>query len=178
MIQNVTRNKAILAIASIIIGVLLIIFQRSALDAIIRTLGWILVVTGGVYLLVYLFGPSKDSMQIGFAGLAGLAGLIMIFFAPSIVNFFPIMMGIILILNGLGTLVQASQDEVYPLYSKIFAVLTVVLGILILVQPGQVANILMIIIGAGFVINGINDLILCYRYWKHIGPTQANGTVE
>ena len=178
MIQNVTRNKALLAISSIVIGVLLIIFQKHALDTIIRVLGWVLLVTGGLYVLAFLFGPAKDPIELGFAGMAGIAGLLMVLFAPSIVSFFPIMMGVILILSGLGTLMQASQGDAYPVYSKFFALLTVALGVLILIRPGQTADIILIIIGAGCVLSGLNDLLLTWRFWKTFSPSKGEGTVE
>ena len=117
-------------------------------------------------------------MELGFAGMAGIVGLLMVLFAPSIVSFFPIMMGIILILSGLSTLMQASQGDAYPVYSKFFALVTAALGVLILIRPGQTADIILIIIGGGCVLSGLNDLLLTWRFWKAFSQTQGKGTVE
>jgi len=103
-------------------------------------------------------------MQLTVAVLLGLIGCFFVWYSPSVVNFFPIMMGLCLILNGLSNASQAGSDRDGSKVPVIISVLTVILGALILFRPGFMANFVVILIGIAFIINGLNDLDMIRRY--------------
>ena len=147
LLQKYFKNKAILAAASILLGIYMIIARRQALVNVVRIGGYALFAIAIVYVLAYFFGPSRDR---------GLASVI--------VNIFPIIAGILLIIAGVSNLIQSGSD-VYPSYSKIGPVLTIVLGALIVFHPGSIMNLVVLLAGIALVLNGLSELDLIRRLW-------------
>ena len=162
------KNKMIPALLSIALGIVMIIARRAALDLMVKIIGG-LIVTGGIAFLAYwLFGPGRNEAPASFfAGPAVvmiLVGLALIFFASTVVDIFPMLMGIVLILNGLSHLTAAGMAGQDRFLLGLLGVVTIVLGILIVAKPGFVANAIMIWIGAFFIVNGVFDLLMVKRF--------------
>ncbi len=165
MIRNLIRNKTILAVASIIIGVILIVRGRAVVDTTIRVFGYVLLAAAGVYLWTYFGGNNRTEVQLGYAGLSALGGLVLVFFAPAIRNILPTLIGIALILNGIANLTSARFETGFPKLSKAWSIVTIVLGGLAVLHPGAIANVLTVFAGAALVLNGLADLDLIRRFW-------------
>ena len=102
-IRELLKNKAMAAVLSVALGIVIIIARRAALDLLVRIIGG-LVITGGIALIaVNLIRPNAGSGNMTtvlvMGGLAILAGIILISCAEGIVDFFPTLMGIFLILH-------------------------------------------------------------------------------
>lgn len=168
MIKDWMKRKIIPAILSIALGILIIIARRSALDLMVKIVGGMMIVSGLAFIAIYMTREDRDrgSMQMTLlmTAMTVIIGLLLIIFAEAVVDFFPIMMGIFLILNGLGHLTEsASVDGADRFISGIMGVIIIIFGVLIVLQPGVVADALMIYIGVFFVINGLFDLFLSIR---------------
>ena len=161
--RELLKNKAITAILSVALGVVIIIARRAALDLLVKIIGG-LVLTGGVgYLAINLIRPeTTDTLKTDMiiAGVTILAGIILITCAGGIVDFFPTLMGIFLILNALSHLAAAGVDKENRAVEAVLGVVTIALGVLIVLRPGFIADAIMIVIGASFVFNGLFDLFL------------------
>ena len=165
MIQKIIRNKTILAALSIVAGIYLIIARRSAVDLIVRMLGYGLIAAAIGYVISYFFGPHRDETQLGYALLAVVGGILLISLARSIVNIFPILMGLLLMINGIGNLSQSFSDPNAPLAEKILPGLVALAGLLILIHPGAIVNSVVIVAGVTLIVNGLSDLSLIRRFW-------------
>ncbi len=166
--RELLRNKTINALVSIALGIIIIIARRAALDLLVKIIGG-LVLTGGVaYLAINLIRPDttptlKTDLIIG--ALAMAAGIILITCAEGVVDFFPTLMGIFLILNGLSHLAVAGADRENRIVSALMGMIIIVLGVLIVMRPGIIADAIMIFIGAAFLVNGLFDLLLVKRVY-------------
>lgn len=163
-IRELLKNKAMAAVLSVALGIVIIIARRAALDLLVRIIGS-LVITGGVALIaVNLIRPNDGSGNMTtvlvMGGLAILAGIILISCAEGIVDFFPTLMGIFLILNGLSHLAVAGTDPDNRIVAVIMGVIIIILGVLIVMHPGFIANAIMIFIGSAFIVNGLFDLFM------------------
>jgi len=162
------KNKLIPALLSIALGVVLIIARRSALDVMVKITGGLIAAGGVAFILAWLFRRDKMEgtaapMLVGPALVMILIGLAMIFFSNTVVDIFPIIMGIILILNGLSHLAAAGLYGEDRILIGLLGIITIVLGVLIVAQPDFVANALMVWIGAFFIVNGVFDLFVVKR---------------
>ena len=162
-IRELLKNKAMAAVLSVALGIVIIIARRAALDLLVRIIGG-LVITGGIALIaVNLIRPNAGSGNMTtvlvMGGLAILAGIILISCAEGIVDFFPTLMGIFLILNGLSHLAVAGTDPDNRIVAVIMGVI-IILGVLIVMHPGFIANAIMIFIGSAFIVNGLFDLFM------------------
>ena len=164
--RELLRNKTVTALLSVALGIVIIIARRAALDLLVKIIGG-LVLTGGLaYLMINVIRPdTTDTLKtdLVIAGLTILAGIILITCAKGIVDFFPTLMGIFLILNGLSHLGAAGVDRQNRVVDVIMGVVIIALGILIVMRPGIIANAIMIFIGASFLVNGLFDLFLVKR---------------
>ena len=166
--RELLRNKTINALVSIALGIIIIIARRAALDLLVKIIGG-LVLTGGVaYLAINLIRPDttptlKTDLIIG--ALAMAAGIILITCAEGVVDFFPTLMGIFLILNGLSHLAVAGADRENRIVSALMGIIIIVLGALIVMRPGIIADAIMIFIGTAFLVNGLFDLLLVKRVY-------------
>lgn len=161
MVEKYLRNKAIIAIASIVIGVFMIIKGGTLAADMVRVIGYILIGTAVAYAASYFFGPNKDQMMLGYAAVCGVAGLVVVLLAGSIVSALPVLGGAVLILNGL---VNLTQTDGAPAYSKGTSILLIVLGILIIIFKYTVVNAVVIIMGISLVLNGLSSLDIIRRF--------------
>ena len=166
--KELLKNKTINALVSVALGIIIIIARRAALDLLVKIIGG-LVLTGGLaYLAINIIRPDTTptlKTDLIIAGLAILAGLILIICAEGVVDFFPTLMGIFLILNGLSHLAVAGADKANRIVDAVMGIIIIVLGALIVMRPGIIADAIMIFIGAAFLVNGLFDLFLVKRVY-------------
>ena len=160
LLQKYLKDKTIIAIASIAIGVIMIIKGGSIADDMVRITGYILIGAAVAYAVSYFIGNVRDSVLLGYAGAAGIAGLLMVLLAKTIVSIFPVLAGVVLILNGVINLTQGGEA---PAYSKGTALLMIALGVLVIIFKYTVVNVVVILTGIGLVLNGVSTLDIIRR---------------
>lgn len=163
MAEKILRNKSVLSAAGIITGIILMIWQRTALITLVRVTGYILIAAAIVYLVLYFSGKDKSEIQIGYAAVTGAGGLLMVLLSRTIVNIFPILMGVALIVSGIITLAQTFRNQDVPLYTKLLSAAAVIMGLLIVVRPTMITNAITFWIGAALTIGGISGLLSAKR---------------
>ena len=165
LIKRLHRAKLVPAVISIAFGIALIIARQSAMEVIVKIAAAMLIACGVGCVLVYLFGPVKDSSQFVVGGFAALIGFLAWFNSGFVVGLFPIITGIVLLMNGLSNLATLSAPGFYPNRGLIvvFSVLMIAAGIFILIRPAAFEGALMVIIGISYLVSGIFDLILLYQ---------------
>ena len=97
------------------------------------------------------------------AALSGAAGALLVLLSGFFLRAFPILAGCLMILSSAAGLYQMMNSIYTPWYSKALSVLVLLLGILILIHPGAIANAIVFCIGAAFMVNGISGLIMIRR---------------
>ena len=167
-VKQMMDSKLVPAVLSIILGIVIVIARRSAMDLLVKIVGGIVIAAAIGFIVVYLTRPDKESgnltMVLVSAGAAALIGILIISFAEVIVDFFPILMGLYLILNGLSHLTAGYADPENRAIAVVMGVLVIVLGALIVLQPGFLMNTIMIFIGASFILNGVSDLLMKKKF--------------
>ena len=163
--QKLLRHKTVFAALNILVGIYLLFTGRGSLYTAIRVIGTALIVAAVVYLVLYFKGSRQDRMHLYYAGAACAAGLAVRWFAPVLVNAFPVLAGLALIAIGVLNLTSASTIRIFPAYSKLGPILTIVLGVLILFHPGRGLDLAVGICGGALIINGLSELDLIRRIW-------------
>ncbi len=165
MLQRLIRNKTILAIASIVLGIWLIVSRSAALTLVIRILGYGLLGTAAAYLISYFMGGRQEEVQLGYGVLAAVAGLLVIWLAPAVVRLFPILAGLALILNGGVDLWHLLEEDKSFRPELVMPTVTVLLGLLVVFHPGAIAGFVVMLAGIAFVVNGLADLNVIRKFW-------------
>lgn len=162
MKEKTLSNKLFVSISAIIIGLVLIIWQRHAGETIIRVIGYIAVATGILYLFTY-FKNSRQNENLIYAIVSAGAGLLLVLLAHLIVDAFPIIMGIVMILNGITAFSLAMKNGGTPWYMIILFAALIALGVLIILNPVFVSNLLYLFIGISFVLSGVTGLMMAHQ---------------
>ena len=165
MLDKIIRNKTIYAVASIVIGIVMLIKGGRMATDLIRIVGWLLIGTGVAYAASYFFGEDRDEVQLGYAILAGIGGLLLVLLAGTIVNLFPILAGIVLIVNGVINLGNARGDDEGSKNTKITAIAVIVLGVLVIIFGKTLINAAVVIMGILLILNGLAELNVIHRFW-------------
>ncbi len=160
MFEKYLRNKTILSAAGIIMGVILMIWRGQVVETMIRVMGYMMIATAAVYLFMYFRENRQNEMMLGYAIMSGGAGLLLVLLCRVILNAFPVIIGVVLIMSGAAALLETCRDREIPLYSKLLSILIVVLGVLILIHPGRIANAIVFCTGFALVVNGISGLLM------------------
>ena len=163
MLEKYLRNKTIMSVAGIVAGLILMIWRGKFVEQMIRVVGYVLLAAAAVYLFKYIKENSRNQTLLGYAVAAAGAGLLLILLSRLLLRAFPAIAGVLMILSGAATLVQTFNDRNVPVYSKLLSALVIVLGILIAIQPGRIANAIVFCVGAVFVVNGVSGLLAIRR---------------
>lgn len=165
IITRLHRTKLVPAVISIAFGIALIIARSAAMEVVVKITAGMLIACGVGCVLMFLFAPVKESMQLAIGGLAAAIGFLVWFNSDFVVRLFPILTGIYLVLNGLSNLAPLSMPDENAGRGLIilFSVLMFIAGLFIIFHPAAVEDTLMLIVGISYVVNGILDLILLHR---------------
>lgn len=161
--RNFMRNKIILAIASIVFGVILIVWQSSAVDALVRVLGIIMLAVGAVFIIMYAVQKERKAGLLVTGIILAVLGAFFLARPDFIVRLFPVIMGLILVISGITDLagaVNLPKGTAGKAGIIIVSLIIAGLGVLCMFHPGIIADILMVFIGCVLIGNGIFDLVV------------------
>lgn len=147
-----------MAVLSILVGLFLIIRQGSAIADVVRIIGWLILIAGIVTFFTWL--KDKNTAEITTTIICIICGIIFISSPGWLINFFPILVGLLLIINSISNITALSKSGQKSNASLISAVLSLILGVLILFHPGALVNVITLLMGITLLINGISDLML------------------
>lgn len=164
----------LVAVLMIILGVMLLLNPQEAVLMVCRLSGVILAVTGLVFLLMSL--NNRRGVERGggldiFLTILGILllalGLFIVFRPEVVVGFAGILFAVILFVHGIGDLreMQTVKQLGYSRWwiSLLCAVVTFVMGLIVLVSPLGSAALMVRIAGIFLILDGISDLYLAFR---------------
>ena len=161
---GLTQNKKVVAVASIVFGLILVLEQAAALDWLVSVLGYLLLGSAAVYAIMYAVGSEKQRSHVVAAVILGLIGLFIVVNPRAIVNIFPTLVGFVLIFNGITNFLHAyaivrpaGRGWTTPM---VLSVAVAVLGLVMVVAPGLIMDVLVLFMGIALLVNGAVDLIM------------------
>lgn len=164
------KQEMVKSILLIVVGLLLLFKPGMATKTIAYVIAAVFIINGIVHILGYVKGMSggvTDGLNT-YSGMGGLVfGILSIVFAVLIgwvfVSFIPIMLGIVILINGIIKLQQVAElvrmNEGGWLFIAILAAVNIIIGIVAILNPFDTANLLVRVIGIGLLYGGITDLI-------------------
>lgn len=164
MWQDFARNRIIVAIAGIVLGVIFLFFQSRAIDFLVWVMGIISLVTAAGYALAFAFGSTRNPGLIGAAIFSALVGILFISVPTAIVDFLPFVIGIILLISGITNFMRsfaaAGLFGGIALGPAILSAIIAILGLLVIVRPGALADAVVLFMGISLIVSGIFDIYL------------------
>lgn len=157
--RGIAGNAAL----TLILGILLIVIPGVAANALVSVLGWVLLVFGILY-LVMAFRAGQLTAELLATGLLALAsGLVLLIRPGLLVSLCGIVLGLFLVIHGLQGIRQARQNKAMGYDWKptmIVAVIKLVMGALVVLNPFSTAALLLRMAGIFLVLDALGDLLL------------------
>ncbi|MEE1228452.1 MAG: DUF308 domain-containing protein [Lachnospiraceae bacterium] len=167
--NRASKSGLLIAIISIITGLILLFYPGSSLIILCRILGVSLAASGLIGLIQAIQLMQAIHINIPFAGslIVLIVGLIILFDPTLVISIIPIIVGLCIMLSGLINLFNLINHR--ALYqggfgiSLFLAILTVALGFLILWNPFESASFLVMMIGIILLYNGIVSIYFHFK---------------
>lgn len=152
-------------IISIAIGIVLILFPGEAMDVSIKVIGAILLVAGVCGVVLGVRGQGAYIAYTMTGAVTAIVAGVVCFLQPQLIkSVLPLVMGIVILATGVFNIVNAVNAKNAGaskwLISLFLAFITVICGVVILLNLNGTANLLVTIIGIIFVYNGVSTLIM------------------
>lgn len=159
-------------ITALLIGGLLVFWSQSAVTYLIMAIGCLFLIPGLLSLLAYLRNTSSEgTRRFGWPQMLGVGSILFglclivspVFFEKSLMY----ALGIILSYAGLSEIIQltaARQWVRVPGGFYVTPVLVMLLGIFILFNPIESANLPFIILGIGCMVYGLSDMVNVIKF--------------
>ena len=170
-------------IISIIIGALLVIYKKDALDVILIISGVLLIFDGAIAIIGGLM--DKVAIPVVVGGLFVALGIAMIVFTALFADIFMVLLGILLIflgvLGAMSAFEKAMDSFIGMIFSLVFAVILIVAGIIVLLNLDDAADWVMIAVGIMTIVSGVIDVIgglLTYKMMKDVQEFKARKEAE
>jgi uncharacterized membrane protein HdeD (DUF308 family) len=163
---KLAQNKAVVAVASIVFGLVLVVQQAAALDSLVSICGYLLLASAAVYAILYATGSEKRRSYVVIAVILGLIGLFIVVNPRAIVNIFPTLVGIILLVNGIVNYLHAyavvrpaGHSWTAPM---VLSIAVAILGLVMILAPGLIMDVLVLFMGIALLVNGAVDLAMMF----------------
>ena len=143
-----SKSELISSLLYIFIGILLVIFQD-------RTLGWAMTVAGALFIVFGILDLVKSNWAGGAVSL--IIGISIIVFGWILTGIVILVLGILIALKGAVALIEAFRTDQKNVLDILFAVLTIVVGLLL--AFGNLLSTMIIIAGVMLMFDGVLGLV-------------------
>lgn len=173
------KTCLISSIATLILGVVLMMEPASSLKIITLIIGLMTLITGCFWIYDYIKAPQEEKM-ISKSLLLGLVsacvGIYLIINTESLVNFITVIIGLTITIKSIVKLqftVNIRNFSTTWKYNLVFALLGITLGILLLANPFKGAEVFFRIIGVVMIVGSVMELIECAFIMKNLNIKEA-----
>ena len=163
-------NVIVRSVATIIVGILLIMQREAVLPIIVQCIGAAFILPGLFALVSFLLRKNNDTVQQKWQPTVTMLtsigsivfGLWLLLTPEFFVGTFMMLLGIMVSLLGLyqiTILILARKYSAVPFIMFIMPIALLVVGLAVLVNPFDAATIPFLLLGIGAVVGGVSDLV-------------------
>lgn len=164
--KTIKRSNIFLGVIGLIAGIFLLFWPMKSLTFICKIFGAGLLLYGIPTILLFFFNKNKTGSSALFfviGILAALFGIWILITPESLITLIPTIIGIAIIIDSAFNIAAAMhisrQEGGRWKLSLTFAILTILLGLILILKPLGVANVITMLIGIFLIINGITDIV-------------------
>ena len=188
-IMAIRINRVVTAVIMILLGLVHIIWPETSLLVMCKIGGALLALTGLAAIVIYLFNRDKSLvLLLSLIGgtIVGIMGLWLFINPNYLISLFPSILGVIIFISGIVDIMDSfsifrRRRQSFVL-SLVLGIITTALGILIFMNPFKTVIVIIRVIGAVLIFDGITNLIVFAhvagkfdRFMKKKLPVAAEG---
>ncbi len=175
LLKSIKVNILGSAVLCIILGIILVVYPNTSLTVVCRAVGVIILITGLGMIFSYLRSESKGILAktgLVFGTILAIVGGFLVLRPLGLISIIPIIFGILFIYHGLANMRQALELRQYKdngwWLPVLIAATTIILGVFIINNPFGTMDVVMRIIGACLIYDGLTNTMLVGRFVKSI----------
>ena len=173
LLRQRRTSSVVVALLSIVLGIVLILYKSQAARIFVMVCGYGLLALGIYYTILYFARRSRIAMlqmELLLGIILLLLGIWMVTKTDSVILLIQYVMGAVVVVHGAVDL-QASINIRRAGFEKwwvslLLSAVTLLLGVLIILNPFSALDALLILIGIVLVFDGISDLYIILRISK------------
>lgn len=171
--MRLSWQELTLGLAAILLGLVLLILPGVAATVVLCGVGAVGIVIGIVHVVRYFTLDARrailsNDLSLGLVWI--VTGMLVIILKDLLISLLPVFFGLAILLGGVvkvQTTLSLKRMNARRWYLELVAaIISIVLGTVILLNPFSTALLLMRIIGAALLIEGVQDLISSYTFKK------------
>lgn len=172
-INKFTKTGCISAILYLLFGLLLLLWTEISFPIICNILGTVCIILGLAQIIVYFLRDHKKSLfrnDFAYGLITLVIGIVMLSTTNRIVAILPIILGIIILISSAFKLQNALDLKQIKFKAwaliLIFAVISIVMGSVMVWNPFETAEVLLVYVGICYALDGIFGLVgnLMFRH--------------
>lgn len=174
-IRSIKVNLLSSAILCVTLGIVLVAYPDTSMTLVCRAVGVIVLITGLGLVFGYLKSGKEHwygKIELVFGTILAIVGGFLILRPLGLISIIPIIFGILFIYHGLANMRQAMELRQYKdkgwWLPVLIAATTVLLGIFIINYPIRTMDIIMRVIGACLIYDGLANTVLVGRFVRSI----------
>lgn len=175
MVKKAKFLHAALAICMILLGIMMILFPTLSVATVTSLFGTFLLICGIIRIMSYF---SKDTYNLAFQFDLALGvflcviGILLLLHPVDLMVGLPILLGIILLIDGALKLQTALDAKLFGLTKWwliiLLAIVTGCMGIFLMTKPFDSAIILAVLMGVALIIDGVQNLCITIYTVKYL----------
>ncbi|HBG54972.1 MAG TPA: hypothetical protein DDW99_01745 [Ruminococcaceae bacterium] len=181
-LSSLRRQSLILALCYLLIGIFFVLWPGTAVDVIVRVIAMGALIVGAIRIVEFFSSRKYDrpfSNSLAGGVVLAVLGIFMLARPQVIVSILYVLLGGALILNGILA-VQSAMDLWHfqpqrKLVLLALGLLTLILGVIVLLNPFSTARALVLVSGVFLIIGGATDLVSLFSV---LNVTKSSGRKE
>ena len=181
LLKSMKWGMMLTGLLTIIIGIMICANPSGAIISIIRFIGWILIIAGGVSAIGEFMQRTtthRTYSTMTFALISLVFGIVLAIRPASFVNFVGTVVALILFVHGINAIVSALNSRKYG-YNQwkiacLSGVIFAVVAFIILINPFSSASALMLFIGIVLIGDGISNIAMAFSIGRTMHTYHKN----
>lgn len=173
LLKKLKTNVMISSILCIIIGIVLVIWPDLTMEIACLAIGAVLLIVGIMRLAAYFTardGSVYSQVNLIFGIVLIVVGALILWQWDKVLEIVPIIVGIIIVIHGISDLRQAftlHKNEYEKWWvALILGLLTVILGVLLILNPFAALDTVVMLIGIFLIFDGISIIWITSRIYQ------------
>lgn len=166
--QRSKQDLILIGIVSIVLGIIMLLNPTGVARFVVMAVGVVLLVLGIVTFIGYIRdGDSSSQVDLFTSIIEIIFGIVLLMWPDMFVNWLVVIIGAFILVAGVGDLSDANIamriGAPFSTGKMVLAIITIVLGFLVIVSPFAFVNMAFTIAGVCLLVNGITELISAFK---------------
>jgi uncharacterized membrane protein HdeD (DUF308 family) len=168
--KRIKADYLVSSILCVVLGIVFIVEREATINMIGTLLAIIMIVIGAVYLCSFFLNIVTNGLSAAIGAVVLLLGIWVLIQPGIIMSLIPIVIGVLLLAHGIRGMKEAwaSKQFGYGAWgiSAAFSVISLVLGIICIVDAFGVLELASVAIGIALIYNGLSNIWIAFQSTK------------